>query len=170
MLSKKMTDALNGQIQWEMYSGYIYLAMSANCESIGLKGIANWFMVQYKEEMDHAFKMYDYVLEQGADIELQAIDKPQKSWDSPLQMFEVALEHEQGVTKRINDLVDLAISEKDHATQIFLQWFVTEQVEEEANASEMIDKLKLIKDNPGGLFMMDKELAARIHTPIDTEE
>ena len=87
MLSKKMTDALNGQIQWEMYSGYIYLAMSANCESIGLKGFANWFMVQYKEEMDHAFKMYDYVLEQGAGVELQAIDKPQKTWDSPLQKY-----------------------------------------------------------------------------------
>ncbi|NQT25443.1 ferritin [candidate division KSB1 bacterium] len=170
MLSKKMGDALNGQIQWEMFSGYIYLAMSANCDSIGLKGFANWFMVQYKEEMDHAFKMYNYLLEQGADVELLAIDKPQQSYDSPLQMFEVALEHEQGVTKRINDLVDLAISEKDHATQIFLQWFVTEQVEEESNANENIDKLKLIKDNPGGLFMMDKDLAARVFTPITAEE
>lgn len=170
MLSPKMLEALNGQIQWEMYSGYIYLAMSANCESQGLKGFANWFMVQYKEEMDHAFKMYHYVLEQGAEVDLRAIDKPQKSWDSPLRMFETALEHEQGVTKRINDLMDLAISEKDHATRIFLQWFVTEQVEEEANAGELVDRLKMIKDSPHALFMLDKDLASRSFNPAGEED
>jgi ferritin len=161
MLSKKMIEALNGQIQWEMYSGYIYLSMSAHSQTLGLKGFANWFMVQYKEEMGHAMKMYHYLIEQGAEVELKAIDKPQKTYPSPLAMFETALEHEQGVTKRINALTDQAIIEKDHATQIFLQWFVTEQIEEEANATEIIGKLKMIGEKGNGLFMIDRELGKR---------
>lgn len=165
MLSEKMIKALNGQIQWEMFSAHIYLAMSAQCETMGLKGVSNWFMVQYKEEMDHAFKMYHYVLETGAEVELLAIDKPQKSYESPLQMFEVALEHERGVTKRINDLLDLALEERDHATNAFLQWFITEQIEEEASAGEIIDRLKMAGPQGPGLFMVDNELAARIYVP-----
>jgi ferritin len=161
MISKKMADALNGQIQWEMYSGYIYLAMSAHSETLGLKGFANWFMVQYKEEMGHAMKMYKYLQEQGAEVELKAIDQPQKTYPSSLAMFETALEHEQGVTKRINALVDQAIAEKDHATQIFLQWFVTEQIEEEANVQEIIGMLKLVGSQGNGLFMIDRQLGMR---------
>ncbi|HDQ44352.1 MAG TPA: ferritin [bacterium] len=161
MISKKMADALNGQIHWEMYSAYVYLAMSANSDTLGLKGCANWFMAQYREEMEHAMKIYDYLLEQGAEIELMAIDQPQKSYPSALAMFETALEHEKDVTRRIHKLVDQAITEKDHATQIILQWFVTEQVEEEANVSEIIGKMKMVGDKGNGLFMIDRELANR---------
>ena len=161
MISKKMADALNGQIHWEMYSAFVYLAMSANSDTLGLKGCANWFMAQYREEMEHAMKIYDYLLEQGAEIELMAIDQPQKSYPSALAMFETALEHEKDVTRRIHKLVDQAITEKDHATQIILQWFVTEQVEEEANVSEIIGKMKMVGDKGNGLFMIDRELANR---------
>ena len=161
MISKKMADALNGQIQWEMYSGYIYLAMSAHSETLGLKGVAKWFMVQYREEMGHAMKMYKYLHEQGSEVELKVIDQPQKTYASPLAMFEASLEHEQGVTKRINALMDQAIAEKDHATQIFLQWFVTEQIEEEANVQEIIGMLKLVGSQGNGLFMIDRQLGMR---------
>ena len=170
MLSKKMVDALNGQINKEMYSAFLYMAMSSYSDFKGLKGFANWFSVQYHEEMEHAMKIYDYVQEQGAQVELLAIEQPPKEFGSALDMFEKTLAHEQFVTKSINELMDLAIAEKDHATQIFLQWFVTEQIEEEANDNEIIDKLKLAGEKGNGLFMVDKELAARVYTPPATEE
>ena len=170
MLSDKMLKELNTQINKEMYSGYLYMAMSAHSDSIGLKGMANWFMVQYQEEFEHASRIYSYIQEQGGKVELLAIEKPQGEFDSPLDMFEKTLEHEKFVTKSINDLVDLAIKENDHATQIFLQWFVTEQVEEEANASEILDKLNLIGGEGNGLFMIDKELGARAFTSELGEE
>lgn len=165
MLSKKMVDALNGQINKEMYSAYLYMAMAAYSESQGLNGIANWFSVQYQEEMAHAMKIYRYVLEQGAVIKLAAIDEPPAKFGTPLEMFEKTLAHEQFVTKSINELMDLSISVKDHATQIFLQWFVTEQIEEEANDNAIIDKLKLAGQDGNGLFMIDKELGMRVYNP-----
>jgi ferritin len=170
MLTPKMADALNEQINKEMYSAYLYMAMSAASESKGLKGFANWFMVQYEEEMSHAMKIYHYLHEQGADVTLKAIAEPPAVFKSPLDMFEKTLAHEQLVTKSINDLMDTAIAEKDHATQIFLQWYVTEQVEEEANDHEIIDKLKLIGDSPQGLFMIDAELSRRVFVPPAAEE
>jgi len=168
MLSEKMEDALNEQINKEMYSAYLYMAMSAHSTHIGLDGFANWFMVQYQEEMTHAMKIYDYINEQGGKVKLKAIKEPPSEFDSPLDMFEKTLEHEKFITKSINELMDLAIKENDHATQIFLHWFVTEQIEEEANDNEIIAKLKLVGDG-NGLFMLDKELAARVFTPPPAE-
>lgn len=170
MLSKKMTDSLNEQVNKEMYSAYLYMAMSAHADNTGLKGFANWFMVQYEEEMTHAMKIYHYLQGQGARIKLMAIEEPADSFASPLDMFEKTLAHEQFITKSINELVDLAVQEKDHATQIFLQWFVTEQVEEEANDNEIIDKLKLVGDSPNGLFMLDADLGKRVFVNEATAE
>ena len=170
MLSKKMADALNGQINKEMYSAYLYLAMSAYSEHQGLKGFANWFNVQYQEEMTHAMKIYSYVQDQGAQVKLLTIEEPPVDFGTPLDMFEKTLAHEQFVTKSINELVDLALKEKDHATQIFLQWFVTEQIEEEANDNEIIDQLKLVGKDGHGIFMIDKELGARVFTDEASEE
>ncbi|UCE20402.1 MAG: ferritin [Gemmatimonadota bacterium] len=165
MLSKKMVKALNEQINKEIYSAYLYMSMSSYSDSIGLKGFANWFMVQYQEEMEHAMRFYNYVQEQGEQVTLMAIDQPETKFASPLALFEKTLEHEKYVTKRINTLVDQAMKENDHATRIFLQWFVTEQVEEEANASDIIGKLKLVGKDSSGLLMVDQELAARTFTP-----
>jgi len=164
MLSKKMEKALNQQINKEMYSAYLYMAMSAHSTSEGLNGFANWFMVQYHEEMEHAMRIYNYINDQGGKVVLKAIDEPASKFDGPMDMFEKTLAHEQFITKSINELVDIAEAEKDHATKIFLQWFVTEQVEEEANDHEIIDKLKLVGDKGNGLFMVDKELGARVFT------
>jgi len=170
MLSEKMQDALNGQLNKEMYSAYLYLAMSAYSTYIGLKGFANWFMVQYQEEMMHAMKIYDYINDQGGQVKLMAIEQPLTEFKSPMDMFEKTLEHEKFITKSINELVDLAIAEKDHATNIFLQWFVTEQIEEESNDKDIIARLKLIGKDGNGLLMLDKELAARVFTPPATVE
>ncbi len=168
MLSKKMEKALNEQFKKEVYSAYLYMAMSSHASSIGLKGFANWFMVQYHEEMFHAMKIYEYIGMQGGKALVKSIPEPPADFASPLEMFTKTLEHEQFVTKSINELMELAITEKDHATQIFLHWYVTEQVEEENNDNEMIAQLKLIKDNPQGLMMLDRELAGRM-TTVPTE-
>ncbi len=165
MLSKKMEKALNEQINKEMYSAYLYMSMSAYSTNIGLSGFANWFMVQYHEEMEHAMKIYNYINEQGGKVKLMVFDEPPSVFKGPMDMFQKTLKHEQFITKSINDLMDLAIKEKDHATQIFLQWFVTEQIEEEGNDNEIIDKLKLAGDKGNGLFMIDKELGARVYIP-----
>ena len=165
MLSEKMDKALNEQLNAEMYSAYLYLSMSAHCEGINLKGFANWMMVQAQEEMEHAMKFYNFILERGGAVTLKSIDGPPTSWTSPLALFEAVLEHEQKVTGLINDLVDLAIAEKDHASNIFLQWFVTEQVEEEDNASEAINQIKMVEHDKSGLFMLDRELGQRTYTP-----
>jgi len=167
MLTKKMVGALNKQINNEMYSAHLYMSMSAYSTFIGLKGFANWFMVQYQEEMVHTMKIYDYINDQGGQVKLMAITQPPTEFGSSLDMFQKTLKHEKFITKSINDLVNLAIKEKDHATNIFLQWFVTEQIEEEANDNDIISKLKLAgKGN--GLFMIDKELATRIFMPPTT--
>ena len=168
MLSQKMTDALNDQINKEMYSAYLYMSMSVASDEMGLNGFANWFMVQYHEEMYHAMKIYEYVGRQGGKITLKAIAEPPADFSSPLDMFTKTLEHEQFVTRSINDLMDLAIEERDHASRIFLQWYVTEQVEEEENDNDMIAQLKLIGDNPQGLMMLDRELTGRAaNVPTD---
>lgn len=166
MLKKKMEDAINKQIQEEMYSAHLYLSMSAHFSSIGLNGFANWMMVQYKEETDHAMKFYNYLLSQGAVVKLLQIDEPAHSWKSPLEIFKAGLNHEQHITECINDLVDIAEKEKDRATFNFLQWYIDEQVEEEENARTIIDKLNLIKADSNGIFMLDKELAARVYVPL----
>ena len=161
MLSKKMETALNKHINKEMHSAYLYMGMSSYSTTIGLKGFATWFMVQYHEEMMHAMKIYEYLASRGNQVVLTEIEAPPKSFKSPLDLFEKTLKHEQFMTSNINKLMDLAIADKDHATQIFMQWFVTEQVEEEENDNDIIAKLKLIGKDPNGLFTMDKELGAR---------
>lgn len=166
MLNKKMTQALNKQVNREMYSAYLYMAMSAYSAKIGLKGFANWFMVQYHEEMFHAMKIYEYIQRQGEDVKLEAIEAPPDSFASALDMFSQTLTHEQYITKSINDLMELAIEKKDHATKIFLEWYVTEQVEEEENDNDIIQQLKLIGDNPHALLMLDRELATRATTVV----
>ncbi len=169
MLSKPMEEALNSQINAELYSSYLYASMSAHFESTNLKGFANWMRVQAQEEMSHVVKLFDYVHEKGGKVTLTAIDGPPTEWDSPLAVFEAVYAHEQKVTGLINDLVDIAIEERDHATNITLQWFVTEQVEEEASADAVVQKLKLMSDAPGGLFMLDQELGQRVFTMPATQ-
>ena len=161
MIGKKVQKALNSQINAELYSAYLYLAMSAYFQSINLNGFATWMRMQSLEETGHAMRMYDFLGERDGTIQLQAIDAPQMKWDSPIAAFEDALAHEEKVTALIGNLVDLSLQEKDHATHIFLQWFVTEQVEEEANASDIVGKLKLVGGKGNGLFMLDQELGQR---------
>ncbi len=169
MIGKKMEEALNGQINAELYSAYLYLSMEAYFGCENLAGFANWMRVQTQEELMHAMKIYDYVAERGGRVVLGAIEQPPAKWESPLGVFEAVYKHEQKVTGLINDLVNLAVEEKDHATNSFLQWFVTEQVEEEDNASTVLGQLKLIKDSPQALFMMNKEMGQRVFTPPPTE-
>ena len=170
MIKEKIQDALNEQINAELYSSYLYLSMSAYFESINLKGFASWMRVQTQEELVHAMKFYDYLIERGGKVVLSSIESPPTEWSSPLAIFENAYQHEQKVTGLINELVDLAIAEKDHATNIILQWFVSEQVEEEASADEVVQKIKLMGDARGGIFMLDRELAQRVFTPPATTQ
>jgi ferritin len=165
MLDKKMQKALNKQMHFEFYSAYIYLAMSAKFNDLGLAGGANWMRIQYQEETVHALKFFDYISERGGDVALLDIAAHPKDWTTPLAMFEYALAHERKVTSNINELVDLALLLKDHATNNFLQWFVAEQVEEEATADDMCTKLRLIEGAAGGLYEIDKDLATRVFTP-----
>jgi ferritin len=165
MLTKKLLAALNDQLNRELYSAYLYLSMSSYSGSIGLKGTANWFMVQYQEEMVHAMKFFTFINSRGEHTELAAIYAPPTEFANLMDMFQQTLAHEQLITESINDLTDLALAEKDHATHIFLQWFVTEQIEEEENDRDIIGKLKLIGDNGQGLLMLDAELAARVFVP-----
>ncbi|MEN8134083.1 MAG: ferritin [Thermodesulfobacteriota bacterium] len=165
MLSKKMGKALNGQINAEIYSSYMYLSMSAWFEQTGLAGLANWMRQQAQEEMFHAMKIFDFVNERGARVILEAIAPPPTDWQSALDVFQATLAHEQKVTGLINDLTNLALDERDHATNIFLQWFISEQVEEESGVGAVLDKLKLIGKESGGLFALDQELGQRIFTP-----
>jgi ferritin len=168
MISKKIEEAINLQINREIYSAYLYLSMAAYTESAGLKGMSVWLKVQYHEEMVHSMKFYEYIIRKGGTVNLLAIDKPDNSFGSSLALFEKVLTHEEFVTKSINDLVDLAIAEKDHASKVFLDWYVNEQVEEEQNVNEIIQTLKMIGDNKAALYLYDKELGARLLTvPTD---
>ncbi|WP_029915515.1 ferritin [Pelobacter seleniigenes] len=170
MLNQKLVSAINDQIQYEIYSALTYKAMQAYFEAEDLPGMANWMDVQFQEEMAHAEKMFQFVCETGGRVQLQQIDAPRNEYASPLEAFEVSLEHEQSVTARINNLMDLAQQEKDHAAQIFLQWFITEQIEEEASVNLIIAKLKRVKEDGRGLMMIDQELASRTFTPIAAAE
>ena len=161
MLSKKVQEALNAQLNAEYASSYLYLSMAAYAEVENLKGTAHWFRLQSQEELGHAIKIFDFIVDRGGRVLLTAIDGPGTDWKSPLAVFEATLEHERHVTDRINKLVDLAIAENDHATHSFLQWFVNEQVEEEASVDEIIAQLKLVESAPGGLFLLDRELGQR---------
>lgn len=165
MLNEKMQDAINKQINAELFSSYLYLSMNAWFESMNLKGFSNWMKVQAQEEADHAMRFYDYVINRGGRVKLSKVDGPPMEWKSPLDAFEAVYKHEQKVTGMINDLVNLSIEEKDHASNTMLQWFVNEQVEEEANASDIIGKLKLIGKEGSGIFMLDRELATRVYVP-----
>lgn len=164
-----MEEALNGQLNAELYSAYLYLSMAAYFESADLAGFANWMRVQFQEEQFHAMKFYDYIIERGGRVTLTQIEAPPSEWNSSPAVFEATLEHEQKVTGLINDLVYLARDEKDNASEIFLQWFVNEQVEEENNAGTIVGQLKLIKNSPEALFMMDKDMAQRVFTPPVTK-
>ena len=161
MLSPKLTEALNKQINEEYYSSYLYLAMAAYLEDQNLDGCAHWMRMQALEEWEHGMKIFDYMLERGARVELMAVKAPQKEWASPVATFEASLEHEQYMTKNINALADLAISERDHATNNLMQWYVTEQVEEESSVEDILKKLELMGNTGTGLFMMDRELKTR---------
>jgi ferritin len=159
-----MESALNEQLKWEFYSAYLYLGMAAYFGREGLNGFANWLKVQTAEEMMHAMKFYKFILERDGKVELKEIPAPSKEWQSPEDVFEYAYKHEQEVTRRINCLMSLSRRLEDYATENFLNWFVNEQVEEEASFKEILARLKLIKGNPQALFYLDKELSLR---PLD---
>jgi ferritin len=160
MISTEMASRLNAQINLELFSAYFYLGLSAQAETNNLKGTAAWFMAKHGEEMAHALKMYRYLLDQDAEVQLDAIAAPPAKTAGIMDMFERTLKHERSVTAAINDLVDHASHEKDHATHIFLQWFVTEQIEEEATVNDILGRLRLFGDQGQGLLMIDNELAA----------
>jgi ferritin len=159
-----MEKAIVKQINAEFYSAYLYLAMSAHFAGEGLSGMASWMKNQTQEELFHGMQMYDFVHGRGGRVTLGVIDRPPADWDSPLAVFENVLAHEQKVTGLINDLVNLALDERDHASNIFLQWFVSEQVEEEATASGIVQKLRMIGNDASGLLGLDQELGQRVFT------
>ena len=161
MLGKKLEDAINEQINKELYSAYLYLSMSAYCEAESLSGFAGWMRAQAQEETAHAMRFFDYVNARGGRVVLKEIEVPPPVWKSPLEMFEQVLEHERKVTGMINRIYELALSENDYATQMELQWFITEQVEEEESAGAVVGQLKRVGDQPMGLLMMDKQLGER---------
>lgn len=162
MISKQMSDSLNEHLNIELFSAHLYLVMSSCCNELGLKGAANWYYVQYREEMIHVMKLYTYLNEQGIVISITAKNAVPGKYSSLLEMLQITLDHEQMITSCINNLFEQAVQEKDHATQIFLQWFVTEQIEEENNDRDLIAKLKLVGDNGHGILMIDGEMGQRV--------
>ena len=164
MISKRMQDAINAQINAELWSAYLYLSMSMDAADKGLKGVANWFAIQFKEEQDHAQIFINYMHSQGARVELAPIAAVDTEWDSAKAMFEQTLAHEQKVTSLIHNLCAIAAEEKDVATANRLAWFVDEQVEEEESARDIIDQLRMVEGNNYGLYMIDKEMATRVYT------
>ncbi|OOM76720.1 ferritin [Clostridium sp. BL-8] len=168
MLSEKLLNSLNEQVNFELYSAYTYLAMAAYCESIDLIGCANFFKVQSKEELDHAMKFYNYIFQKNGVVELEQIEKPHTNFDNVSHVFEMAYIHEQLVTRKIYNIADIAEEEKEHATKSLLKWFIDEQVEEENNLNNIIKKLKRSENNPAALYMLDDELAARVYVPLTT--
>ena len=161
MLKKTMQDALNSHIQKEIYSSYLYLSMSAYCESINLKGFAKWFFLQSTEENKHSVKMYDYIIQREGRVLLQSIDKPPHDFKSVHEVVKQALSHEQKVTGLINKLYELSLKEKDYPSQILLQWFISEQVEEEAQLITILQKLEFVHDKSSAILYIDKELGKR---------
>jgi ferritin len=168
MKSKTIEAALNQQINEELHSAYVYLAMSAEADRIGLPGFANWFKMQYQEELEHADKFFNYVLERDGQVKLGTIEAPTIGEETAMSLFEKSMAHEQHISHCIYQLKDLARAESDHATDVFLEWFVSEQVEEESNARDVIDQLKMVDGNANGLFMIDRELAGRKAQQVDS--
>ena len=165
MLDQKIHNALNDQMIFEMYSANIYLSMATWFDDKNLSGFSKWMKAQYHEEMFHAMKLYGYIVERGERVTMTGLDAPATEWESPLAAFQDALEHERLVSRRINDIVALASDQKDFATVNFLQWFVSEQVEEEATVDGVVQQLKMVEGAPGGLFMLDRELGQRVYAP-----
>ncbi len=165
MISKKLQNAINAQINRELFSEYLYLSMSAWFAQESLDGFANWMGVQAQEEHFHAMKFFNYLIERGGKVILDKIEKPDNNFKSAVKAFEMTLAHEQFITKNINDLMDIAIKENDHAAKSFLQWYVDEQVEEESTADKLLSQLKMIGDRIEGVLMLDRELAQRVFTP-----
>jgi len=161
MIDEDIKEAINEQINAELYSAYIYLSMAADLGDRGLDGFETWMHSQFIEEISHAMKLYQYLGSRGGRVKLEEIEKPKSEWDSPLEIFKDAYEHEQYVTERIDELADLAEEKNDRATLQMLQWFIEEQVEEEESAEEIVDKLEMIGDDGRGLLMMDKEMGQR---------
>jgi ferritin len=161
MLSKPMLKALNEQINRELYSSYLYLSMSAHFQSVNLPGFAHWMALQSKEEYEHAMKIFHYIGERNGRVALEAIEKPPTEFKKPLDVMKQVLEHERNVSGLINRLYDMAMNEKDYPTQVMLQWFITEQVEEEKTAGDIIEQLKMVGDMPAGLIMLDRQLGSR---------
>ena len=173
MISKKLEAAINAQINAELWSAYLYLSMSAYCQDAGYPGIANWFAIQFKEEQDHAMILFNYLQSRGGRVLLAPIAAVDTEWASPLAAFQHTLEHEGKVTAMINNLMAMAVEEKDFALQSRLNWFVDEQVEEEENATDLVNKFRMVGDNGYGLYQLDQELAARVYTqasPLTTAE
>ena len=170
MISEKLQKAINEQINAEIYSAYLYLSMRAYFDANDLPGFANWMYVQVLEEFTHSEKLYKYVTERDGVVTLKPIEGPETSWKNALSVVEGVLAHERKVTGLINNLVNIAMEEKDHATTNFLQWFVKEQVEEEASACEVVRKVKMLQDAPGGMFLLDNEMATRVFTAPVTKE
>lgn len=162
MLSKKMEKAFNEQINAELYSSYLYLSMASYFTTANLNGFANWMQIQVKEENAHAMMMYNYVHERGGKVTLKAIAQPESTWKNSIDVFDATFKHEQHVTSLIHKLLDIALQEKDHASANFLQWFVSEQVEEEASASEILEQLRIVDGKGHGLLLLDREMKARV--------
>ena len=165
MLNKKLEKELNKQLNAELDAAYLYLSMSAYLASNNLPGFSNWMKVQFEEEQFHALKLYNYIIERGGNVILTAIDTPKNKWEDIVDVYKDVLAHEEKITSLINNLVDIAMKEKDHATVNMLQWYVAEQVEEEAGVSEILDQLKLIGGKGTGMFMLDREMKQRTFTP-----
>jgi ferritin len=161
MMTPSLTDALNEQLKQELYSSYLYLQMSAYCDNLSLPGFAHWLRVQADEEREHAMKFYDFILDRDSKVALQALPQPPREFGSPVDLFEKVLAHEQEITSLIEQLYRKASSDQDHATQIFLEWFISEQVEEEKTASQLLETLRMAGDSKVALLMLDRELAAR---------
>ncbi|NLW18741.1 MAG: ferritin [Candidatus Cloacimonetes bacterium] len=170
MISKKLEKAINKQINEELFSAYLYTSMQAWFADESLDGMANWMKAQAQEEHYHAMKFFDYLIERGGKVELHAIAKPDIDFGNPLKAFQASLDHERYITKCINEMMDLAIAENDHATRIFLQWYVEEQVEEEASVDTIVQRLSRVGDNMHGIYMLDRELASRTFTWPQEEE
>jgi len=167
-LSKIMQDSLNQHLNAELESSYLYLSMAAYLNDVNFPGAAHWMRLQSEEELEHAMKFYDFINDRDSRVVLMPVNKPLSKWESLLAAFESALEHEKLMSQRINTLVDLSLKEKDHATNMMLQWLVTEQVEEESVFTKLINKLKLVGCNGSGLFMIDEELGKRTRSPAQT--
>ena len=166
MLNLRVEEAINEQINAELYSAYLYLSMSAYLEGENLPGFASWMRVQFQEEQAHALKFFDYVNERGGKVVLSAIEGPQIEWGSVAEVFEHTLDHERMVTERINNLMSIALEERDYATESFLRWYVDEQVEEEASAESILAQVERLDGHGNGMLMLDRELGARVFTPI----